>query len=129
MSLDKIEKLIEELTIRDAEVFRIKQEMEDFFENNNVPMHQVNSNGIIVRANKSELDALGYLEEDYIGQPIAQFHNSQELIQSILVKLINHDEIWKQEANIICKDGTLARVSITSSRGKDGLTRCISIPV
>ena len=105
-----------------------KRELMDFFENNNVPMHQVNSDGIIVRANKAELDSLGYTKKEYIGKPISNFHKDQDVISDILVKLINNEDIWKQEAAILGKNGKVVNVSITSSRGINGLTRCISIP-
>jgi PAS domain-containing protein len=72
---------------------------------------------------------LGYTEDEYIGQPIEKFHVDKSLIQNILTKLINHEDIWRQEAELICKDGSHIKVQITSSRGKKGLTRCLSIPM
>ena len=56
----------------------------DFFENANVPMHWVGSDGIVLRANDAELDALGYSREEYVGHHIANFHADQEVIDDIL---------------------------------------------
>ncbi|MGY2931916.1 PAS domain S-box-containing protein [Bradyrhizobium sp. GM6.1] len=56
----------------EEEVRRTKQDPEDFFENGAVGLHIVS--GIVLRANKAELDMLGYRPEEYIGRHIAEFH-------------------------------------------------------
>ena len=126
--LKKLEELIDELEIRDAEIIQLKDEMWDYFENNNVPMHQVNDKGIIIRANNAELACFGYDREDYVGQPIAKFHEDQEVVASVLQRLIDHVEIWQEPANIIDVNGNVVHITLTSSRGKGGLTRCMSMP-
>ena len=48
-------------------------DLEDFFENGALPMHVVDANGIVLRANKAELALVGYDAAEYIGRPIAAF--------------------------------------------------------
>ena len=118
-----------ELQMRDQELIELKESMVDYFDNNNVPMHQVSVSGIIVRANKAELHSLGYTAEEYVGHSIAEFHHDKEIVADLLNKLINNEEIWRQDAQMIHKDGHLIDVKITSSRGKGGgLTRCLTMP-
>ena len=43
--------------------------LDEFFENAAVPMHLVDADGIIIGANRAELDLLGYSVDEYIGRP------------------------------------------------------------
>jgi len=127
--LDKLERMVEVLSQRDQEIIDLKDALLDYFENNSVPMHQVNTDGTIIRANIAELHSMGYTYEEYIGQPIAKFHADQDVVNLILQQLNNNEEIWRRDADLIHKDGHIIPVKITSSRGKNGLTRCLSMPV
>src|SRR4029079_9190036 len=49
-------------------------DLDDFFENSAVALHFVAAKGTILRANRAELDLLGYSPEEYIGHHIAKFH-------------------------------------------------------
>lgn len=126
--IEKLDRLLGKLERRDAEIIKLKNEMYDYFENNNVPMHQVNTDGIIVRANTAELKLLGYEENDYVGHYVSKFHHDKKLIELLLIKLVNNVEIWQQPAKLIAANGKLVHVLITSSRGKRGLTRCLVMP-
>jgi PAS domain S-box-containing protein len=54
--------------------------LEDFFENSAVGLHIVSGDGIIQRANKAELELLGYTAEEYVGRHIAEFHADAPVI-------------------------------------------------
>ena len=54
------------LRARDAELI-------DFFQNAPIALHWLNSDGIVLWANQTELNVLGYEAEEYIGQPIMNF--------------------------------------------------------
>ena len=63
---------------------RSEQDLADFFENATVGLHWVGPDGTILRANRAELDLLGYAREEYVGRNIAEFHADQDVIGDIL---------------------------------------------
>jgi two-component system sensor histidine kinase VicK len=109
--------------------FRV-EELNDFIENASMPLHWVDGNGIILWANKAELDSLGFTKEEYIGFPISQFHADQHVIQDILTRLTNNETLHNYPARLKCKDGSIRHVLINSNvLWKDGEfihTRCFT---
>jgi PAS domain S-box-containing protein len=121
------QKVIEE------EVRRKSGELEDFFENSAVGLHIVSGEGIVLRANKAELDLLGYTAEEYVGRHIAEFHADAPVLGAILQKLSSGEKLDKYPARLRAKDGSIKHVLITSnSRFDDGKfinTRCFTLDV
>lgn len=115
------------------ELRRSEQELSDFFENAVVGLHWVGSDGVILRANKAELDLLGYTAEEYIGRPIANFHADKDVICDILSRLKAGEQIHEYPARLRCKDGSIKDVLIDSSalfRGSEFVhTRCFTTDV
>ncbi|GAA0867681.1 hypothetical protein GCM10009116_01460 [Brevundimonas basaltis] len=109
------------------------RDLEDFFENSAVGLHIVGGDGIILRANKAELDLLGYAADEYIGRHIAEFHADQDTIDRILVRLSSNDRLEREPARLLAKDGSIRHVLITSnSRFENGEfvgTRCFTVDV
>jgi PAS domain S-box-containing protein len=109
---------------------RSEWELADFFENATVGLHWVGPDGIILRANRAELNLLGYSAEEYIGRHIAEFHADEDAIGDILRRLLAGEELHDYEARMRCKDGTLRHVAISSnSLREDGRfihTRCFT---
>lgn len=105
-------------------------EITDFIENAAMPLHWVDGQGIIIWANQAELDALGYTKQEYIGFPISNFHEDQEVINDILHRLINNETLYNYPAKLKCKNGTIKHVLISSNvLRKDGEfvhTRCFT---
>lgn len=103
-------------------------ELEDFFENAPIPLHWVDSEGYIVRANQAELDFLGYTQDEYIGQHITQFHADQAAIAELLQRLANRETVHNFAAKLRCKDGSIKQVLIDSNvflqNGEFRHTRC-----
>ncbi len=92
-----------------------------FFETATIGLHWVGPDGIILRANKSELELLGYSHDEYVGHHIAGFHASKEAIDDILARLSRDEKLHDYEARLRCKDGSLKIVQINSSGfWKDG---------
>src|SRR5690606_2700681 len=58
-----------EIAIRQSEA-----NLRDFFENATVAMHWVDADGVVIWANKAELEMLGYSQEEFVGRPIKDFH-------------------------------------------------------
>lgn len=106
------------------------EKVTDFIENATVPLHWVNDEGIIIWANKAELDLLGYTSEEYIGHSIIQFHKDKKGIEDLLARLKNNEIVQNYPAQLITKDGKLKEVLISSSslfqNGKFVHTRCFT---
>lgn len=108
-------------------------DLEDFFENAAVGLHIVSNQGIILRANKAELELLGYTAEEYVGKHIASFHADARAIADILDKLSCGRNLDRYPARLRAKNGQIKHVLITSnSRFEDGRfinTRCFTTDV
>ena len=120
---------------RDAEVVRRRNEqrLADFFENANVCLHWVGPDGTILRANRAELELLGYPAEEYVGRHIAEFHADQPVIEAILTSLTGGETLRDYPARLRCRDGSIREVLINSSvfreDGEFIHTRCVTLDV
>jgi PAS domain S-box-containing protein len=122
---DIAERKLAEEALRSSE-----RELSEFFENATVGLHWVGPNGIILRANRTELEMLGYTREEYVGHTIAEFHVDKEVIGDILRRLQAGEEMREYESRMRCKDGSIKHVLINSNvRWEDGRfihTRCFT---
>ncbi|MGN6162922.1 MAG: PAS domain-containing sensor histidine kinase [Flavisolibacter sp.] len=110
-----------------------QNELEDYIENATIGLHWVDGNGIIVWANKAEMDMLGYTREEYIGHHISEFHVQQEKISDILTRLSCNETLQQYESELRCKDGSVKTVRISSNvlweDGKFIHTRCFTVDI
>jgi PAS domain S-box-containing protein len=106
--LDECEKLRMELESR-------VEELQDFVENASIPLHWVNGSGIIIWANKAELESLGYEKDEYIGKHISNFHADQTIIADILERLMRKETLRNYPAKLKCKSGEIKPVLINSN--------------
>ena len=111
-----------------------RQPLEDFFENGAIGLHLVAADGTILRANKAELEMLGYGPDEYVGRSIAEFHADPETIADILTRLSAGETLDKYPARLRAKDGSLRHVLISSSvcfddDGRFVNTRCFTLDV
>ena len=117
----------------EEQLTRSTDELEDFFENGAVGLHIVSGDGIILRANRAELDLLGYSAEEYVGRKITDFHADPDVIADILERLSSGKGLNRYPARLRAKDGSIRHVLITSNgRFKGGAfvsTRCFTIDV
>jgi PAS domain S-box-containing protein len=98
-----------------------QQGISDFMENALIGMHWVDREGIIVWANQAELEMLGYDHQEYLGQPLVNFHIDKETIEDILQRLLNNEPIKGREAQMWHKGGAICHVSIDANAFfKDG---------
>ncbi len=91
------------------------EQLEEFLDNATVGIHLVDKNGIILYANKCELQMLGYNADEYIGKNITEFHADKPVIDDIFSKLLNNKPLNNQEARLRCKDGSTREVLISSN--------------
>ena len=75
-------------------------DLADFFENAAIPLHWVGANGIVLRANRAELEFLGYSAEEYVGRNIADFHADSDVICGILDRLTRGDTLRDEPARM-----------------------------
>src|SRR5690349_22968907 len=94
---------------------RAEEEFRDFVENASVAMHWVGPDGIILWANRAELDMLGFTAEEYVGHHIAEFHADKAAIETILQRLTNRETLRDCEATLRCKDGKVRHALISSN--------------
>lgn len=125
--------LFQDVTARkqaEAALRQSEQELTDFFENAAVALHWVGPDGTILRANKAELDLLGYTQDEYVGHNITEFHADPPVITDILQRLTCGEELHNYEARLRCKDGSVKTVLISSNVLWDGKrfvhTRCFT---
>src|SRR5205085_11611101 len=114
----------------EEELRQSEQELADFFENATIGLHWVGPDGTILRANRAELEMLGYSREEYVGRPIADFHADEGVICDILSRLQAGEQLHEYPASLRCKDGSIKDVLIDSSvlfrDGEFVHTRCFT---
>jgi PAS domain S-box-containing protein len=107
-----------------------EQELDDFFENAPISLHWVGPDGNILRANRAELELLGYSRNEYVGRHIAEFHVDREAIEAILDRLRRGETLHDYEARLRCKDGSIKHVLIGCNvlweNGRFVHTRCFT---
>ena len=120
---------------RKAELAREKSERElaDFFENASVALHWIGPDGVILRANHTELAMLGYTREEYVGQHISKFHVDRDVIDDALSRLLRGDSLSKFPARMRHRDGSIKKVLIDSNSlwdtGRFLHSRCVMFDV
>jgi PAS domain S-box-containing protein len=92
-----------------------EQELSDFFENASVGLHWVGPDGTILRANRAELELLGYSAEEFLGRHVAEFHADPDVIAELLRRLSTGEVVRDFEARMRCRDGSVKHVLIDSS--------------
>lgn len=112
------------------ELQRNQADLKDFVENAAVGLNWVGPNGIILWANKAEREMLGYEKNEYIGHHISEFHADPKILEDILYRLKNHEQLLNYEAKLRCKDGRIKTVMISANvlweNGSFVHTRCFT---
>ncbi|WP_309084048.1 PAS domain S-box protein [Chelativorans sp.] len=121
---------VSEIVRAHEELRKSRDELDDFFENAAIGLHVVAGDGTILRANKAELELLGYDRSEYVGRRITDFHADKRAIDDILARLSDGQTLDRYPARLVAKDGSIKHVLITSSgRFLDGAfqsTRCFT---
>jgi PAS domain S-box-containing protein len=98
----------EELRHREAE-------LADFFENAPVGLHWAGPDGHIERANRAELELLGYTHDEYVGRPIREFYVDEAIIDDFRERLARGETLNACEARLRCKDGSIRHVLVDAN--------------
>ncbi len=107
---------------------------ENYADKCSVCLHAVDENGTILWANDTELDAMGYKPEEYIGRFIGDFHMDEPVLKDILGKLLRDETVNAYPARLRAKDGSIKYVMINSNvyRQKGGQfehSRCFTTEI
>jgi PAS domain S-box-containing protein len=92
-----------------------QQGISDFMQNALIGIHWVDRDGLIVWANRSELEMLGYEPAEYIGQALHDFHVDRTAAGCAFKDLLNDQPVIGFEAQMIRKDGSICDVSIDAN--------------
>lgn len=114
---------------REQALARKEHELNDLFETAAVALNWVGSNGIILWANKAELDMVGYPSAEYVGHHILEFHADRDLLAAFVARLERHESVSNFEAQLRCADDSIKHVLISSTviwdNGKFLYHRCL----
>jgi PAS domain S-box-containing protein len=88
---------------------------ENYADKCSVCLHAVDENGTILWANDTELNAMGYAPEEYIGRFIGDFHMDEPVLNDILGKLLRDETVNAYPARLRAKDGSIKYVMINSN--------------
>jgi PAS domain S-box-containing protein len=90
----------------------------------------VGPDGTILKANRAELELLGYRADEYVGRNIIEFHVDRLAIDDILARLARGEIVRDHAARLRARDGSIKRVLIDSSvhwdNGEFVNTRCFT---
>jgi PAS domain S-box-containing protein len=114
---------------REQALSRKEHELNDLFETAAVALNWVGSNGIILWANKAELDMVGYPSAEYVGHHILEFHSDRTLLDEFVARLEQRENVSNFDAQLRCADGSIKHVLINSTviwdNGKFLYHRCL----
>lgn len=112
---EQLEQEVAERKSAELEVRKKQQELADFFESAPLGLVRLDPNGIILDANRAELEALGYTHNEYVGKLIFDFAENPEQIDGALRRLVEGETLSNFEANFICKDGSRKTFEINAN--------------
>ena len=90
-----------------AQAHRSQAELEEFFESAPVGIRWTAPDGTILRANRSELDLLGYQPDEYLGRNIAQFCVNPEVAVDSARRLAGGETLRNIEIRMRHRDGSI----------------------
>ena len=114
-------RLLETLNKREEALLHSEQEFRDLFNESPIGYHDLDADGRIVRINKTELETLGYTEEEMLGHYVWEFvEGSQHSRKAVLDKLTEVEAVGNTfERYFRKKDGTTIPALITDKRRRD----------
>jgi len=92
-----------------------EREVQDFVENAPVGVHRIGHDGVILWANRAELQFLGYEASQYIGHQLSEFHVDAAVAHEFLTRLGRGETLHDFEATLRGGDGLPRHVVISSN--------------
>ena len=107
---------------------------EDLFYDAPVAYHEIDENGVFIRVNHTELELLGYEDEEMVGRPVWEFIVENVSRTAIAAKIAQEMALEPYERTFRRKDGTMVPVLMIDRliRDRNGVvhglrTTCIDI--
>ncbi|HYU34099.1 MAG TPA: PAS domain-containing protein [Thermoanaerobaculia bacterium] len=96
--------------------------LSDYFANAPVALHMLTSSAIVMRANRAELETLGYQDspEDYLGHDLREFVVEPRRVDELLDRLAAEGEVQGFDLTLVRRDGGLVPVRVFASGRRDG---------
>jgi PAS domain S-box-containing protein len=113
--VQRLERELQRRKILEARVAEREMELADFLDNAVVGLHKIDANGIIIWANRAELDLLGYPAGEYIGRPAADFLVPRERAADLLKRAQAGEPFRDEHVQMRCKNGSTKDVLINSN--------------
>jgi PAS domain S-box-containing protein len=113
--VQRLERELQRRKVLEARVAEREMELADFLDNAVVGLHKIDANGIVVWANRAELDLLGYTAAEYIGRPAADFVVPSEQAAEMLRRAKLGQPFRDEHVQMRCKDGSTKDVLINSN--------------
>lgn len=115
-------------------IFDHLENWDNFTNKCSVGIHTVNQEGMVLWANRTELELLGYEPEEYIGHFIGDFHLDADDVDDILGMLTRFETVNNFPARMRAKDGSIKFVMINSNvyrqaGGTFGHSRCFTTEI
>ena len=111
----QLEEEIVERQLAQEEVTKSREILDDFFENAAIGLDLLGPDGIIRRANRAELEMLGYTAEEYVGHPARSFHEDPTVIDQLMDRLRQGELITGLESQMLSKDGSVKYVALDAN--------------
>lgn len=93
-----------------------ERELLDFFQSAPIALHWLSDKGIIIWANNTELETLGYTAEEYIGHPVMEFcPDEEDLVLEIFKQLGTGNTIKDVPVRFRAKNGDIKYLLIDSN--------------
>lgn len=94
---------------------KIKAELQEFVDNATEGLHWVGPDGMILWANKAELELMGYSEAEYVGRNMREFYCEPQQVEQIFESLRQKQTVRNFAAQLKAKDGSIKTVLINSN--------------
>jgi len=107
-----------------------EKELAEFLDNAAEGLNRIAPEGVVLWANRAELELLGLERDNYIGQPWWRFHTDSREGQLIAARMRAGEVLYNESASLRCKDGSVRHVLIhttpVTERGELQCTRCFT---
>lgn len=113
--VQRLELELERRKLLEAQLAEREMELADFLENAIVGLHKIDANGIVIWANRAELDMLGYQAAEFVGHPVADFVLQPSQAATLLSRVKAGENLRDEHVQMRCKDGSTRDVLINSS--------------
>jgi PAS domain S-box-containing protein len=113
--VQRLERELQRRKLLAGQLAEREMELADFLDNAVVGLHKIDANGIVIWANRAELDLLGYRADEYIGQPVADFVVPPSQAADLLRRAKSGEVLRDEHVQMRCKDGSTKDVLINSN--------------